>query len=127
MPLKHPASWLAVLLLLAGCAGGGDWNPDLSGLPEPDAAAAAVESGPSLADFLDEATRGEQARFDETPWGADALIRVGARYYAASGRVCRRIQMRDERGAFTEAALACRAGSDWEAAEPLATAQKEMP
>ena len=127
MPVNHPASWLAAVLLLTGCAATSDWNPDLSGLPGSDSSSTPAAGGPSLTAFLDEATQGDQARFDETPWGQDALLRVGERYYAASGRVCRRLQRRNDRGAFTEAALACRTDSGWVAAEPLVTVHKEMP
>ncbi|WP_410474893.1 DVU3141 family protein [Guyparkeria sp. TX1] len=46
-----------------------------------------------IATFLSKAAEDEQAEFSQSPWGSPATLTARAPYHAASGRVCRRIDV----------------------------------
>ena len=115
--IRTTLTTLGVALLLTGCAGRGGLIPDGdTAKPSTDPEPAISEQ---LAGFLADATRGEQAGFGVTPWGNDTVLRAGERYYAASGRICRALQVRDESDSALQAALACRTQTGWERVDSL--------
>lgn len=77
--------------------------PEPGGLPQP------------VAEFLTSAPAGASRPFERTPWGAGAVLGLGPAYHAASGRVCRRVEITGpERPVPDQLACALGAGA-WEA------------
>jgi len=73
-------------------------------------------AGPELSQFLEQATPGSAIRLQQSLWGASAEVVVAARYYAASGRPCLRLNVALQRVStgLTENRLACRVeGQGW--------------
>ena len=73
----------------------------------------------ALTAFLDEATINAVQRFQQTPWGDAITLQAGERYYAASGRICRRLLLHQETDGQGQVALACKSTQGWESVRAL--------
>lgn len=114
MPFQHDRSrWLVAALLgalwvLSGCAG-------MASSDSPMAAADPAQ----LTTFLNEAASGAEREFDQTPWGEAITLRAGERYFAASGRTCRRLLIQQQTDLGARPALACETTDGWESVRAL--------
>lgn len=65
-----------------------------------------------IATFLNKAAADEQATFSQSPWGSPATLTARAPYHAASGRICRRIDVSTP-ASGSVVGLACRQDNTW--------------
>nr|WP_284047594.1 DVU3141 family protein [Guyparkeria hydrothermalis] len=65
-----------------------------------------------IATFLSKAAADDQAKFSESPWGSPATLTARPPYNAASGRVCRRVDVSTP-ASGSLAGLACRHDNTW--------------
>ena len=66
-----------------------------------------------IATFLNTATADEQATFSQSPWGSPATLTARLPYHAASGRVCRKVNVSTP-ATGSSVGLACRQDNTWQ-------------
>ncbi|MBF7051778.1 hypothetical protein IOC61_00340 [Halomonas sp. KAO] len=108
------ARWLVAVSLLAalsGCAlpaGQQSSGPIMAG------ANPGKSLDANLSGFLEQAPPGAVTELPQSPWGPNAMVHVEAPYFAASGRVCRKMRIETPRGRITPR-VACESVGAWEA------------
>lgn len=110
--LKKPAGALAAALLLAGCA----QSPFNSSAQEQDYILSGDSAKPIQSDtlngFLDQSPGNSAVTAAQSPWGRNAEVVAEARYFAASGRECRKLRIVTA-SQQTRRALVCRGDNSW--------------
>lgn len=107
--------WLLAVSLLAalgGCAMPAAQQGDASG----SVVAGSDQGKPvdaNLSGFLEQAPPGAVTDLPTSPWGANVMVSVEAPYYAASGRVCRKMRIESARGPVAPQVACETASGQW--------------
>lgn len=114
LPLSMPrqAPMLLLALLVSAALGGCALQPQ--GTASGSVMAGSAQGKPlegEVSDFLSRANSGEIIQLNQSPWGGDVEVETGSPYYAASGRVCRMLAIRQGGLATERREIACETAS----------------
>ncbi|MDL4861714.1 hypothetical protein NPJ88_005165 [Halomonas elongata] len=96
---------VAFAVTLSGCAMQQSQNPSGSVIDGP---TQGTQLGANLNGFLSQAGPGATTVLQDSPWGGNVEVMADAKYYAASGRDCRQLQIMQLQGGNVRSAVACK-------------------
>ncbi|MDR5858472.1 DVU3141 family protein [Halomonas eurihalina] len=103
---RHASAMLAALAVtLSGCAMQQAQNPSGSVIDGP---TQGTQLDANLNGFLSQAGPGATTVLQDSPWGGSVEVMADSKYYAASGRECRQLQIMQLQGSNVRSAVACK-------------------